>query len=99
MNKPLALEFSVYSNEDRVVEFEVVGKAHLEGYTKVLGDNSSDERVYLVKPEDLEGKTLDHLDEETLEASLSDYFELQNAYEWAGVDAKAHVLRGKVEEV
>jgi hypothetical protein len=99
-----ALGFSVYSCEDRTVEFEVVGKAYLAGYTKVLGDNSSDEVVYLVKPEDLKGVVLDHLDEQTLEASLVDYFQVENAYEWAGLSTEelnkvAHQPRGKVEEV
>jgi hypothetical protein len=107
-----ALRFSVYSCEDRTLEFRVVGKAHLEGYTAVLGDNSSDEVLYLVKPEDLHGTVLDHLDEQTLEASVTDYFEVEDAYEWAGLTAEerrevAHWTtkventdnRGKVEEV
>lgn len=106
------LRASVYSCEDRQVEYKTVGKAYVEGYTEVLGDTESDEVVYFARPEDLHGTVLDHLDEETLEASLTDYFEVVDLYEWAGLTEEersevAHWTtkventdnRGKVEEV
>ena len=106
------LGVSCYSCEDRKVEYQAVGRAYAEGYTEVLQDKGSDEVVYLARPEDLDGTVLDHLDEETLEASLCDYFEVVDLYEWVGLSKQersevAHWTtrvedtdnRGKVEEV
>lgn len=94
MKKPLALRVSVYSTDEREAEYRAVIQAGVAGYTEPVGDRESDEVVYLVKPEDLEGRTLDYLDEETLEASLADYFEVLDVYAW-----QDDVAEGKVEEV
>lgn len=94
VQKPLALEVGVYYNPHvfRQDEYKAVGQAYVAGYTEVLGDQSSDERVYLVVPETLEGVVLDYLDEQTLEASLSDSHELVDLFEWLE-------RQGKIEEV
>jgi hypothetical protein len=95
--KPLALEVGVYYNPHvwRQEEYKAVGRAYAAGYTEVLGDRSSDETVYLVEPQHLEGRTLDDLDEQTLEASLKDYFVVVDIFDWL----KDNSTEGKVEEV